>query len=203
MIRAQRYISPVQRICTIYTSHTTNLCQLSEVSKIVIYHTCNSMSTTTSVCPCCSKTVKDNCGAIECDLCKKWFHLKCSLLSSKSYKHYSITNDLWLCTLCKSEVFPFHNLNNPEIIEISFNSNAVCLCSKHICNLKLGSLPRLEVLSSIRSIPNLSDLYVDEHLPLQTNFKCTTPHMIFTVARNLIAPSQTIIFRLFTVISEA
>ena len=134
------------------------------------------MTTFTSVCPCCSKTVKDNCGAIECDLCKKWFHLKCSLLSSKSKKHYSITNNVWLCTLCKSEVFPFHNPNNPEIIEISFNSNAVCLCSKHISNLKLGSLPRLEVLSSIRRIPNLSDLDVDEHLPLQSNFKYYTTH---------------------------
>ena len=128
------------------------------------------------ICPKCVKVVRDDCRAIECDLCNNWYHLRCSLLTSKIYKYYCETNDLWLCSQCRLDTFPFSNINNTELIELSFNSNTACLCSKQLSNLKLNSLPRLDILSSINSIPHLFDLDADVQLPTQTNFKYYTTH---------------------------
>ena len=128
-------------------------------------------------CPCCNKRVSETQRAIECDICFRWFHLRCSLLSSKDYKYYSESNDLWLCDQCRSEIFPFHSVSTSELTKLHvFNSNSTCLCSNKIAKLNLDSLPCLDTISSINKMHQLSNLDADLHLPATSNFKYYSTH---------------------------
>ena len=127
-------------------------------------------------CPACGKIVLDNCKAIECDLCQSWYHLRCSQLSTKLYNYYTNNNDLWLCRRCRNDTFPYNNLDDRTLFDLSFNSNTKCLCSKTISNSKLDSMTHLDILSSLENIPNLTDVDAERNVPSQTNFKNYSTH---------------------------
>ncbi|XP_048586388.1 uncharacterized protein LOC125568354 [Nematostella vectensis] len=127
------------------------------------------------ICHICSKIIRKNCRAVECDSCLQWCHFKCSKLLLKQFNHLSLTNDLWLCQPCYSEVFPFHNLNNNDLLDLVFNSNTLCHCSPFIDRVRLENLPHLDIVSSLNS-PNLSDFDLDINIPSQINSKYYSPH---------------------------
>lgn len=127
-------------------------------------------------CKRCPKHVNDNCRAIECDVCLQWFHLKCTVLSTKEYNHLSRTNDFWMCLDCHNDTFPFNSLNHSELIELSFNSNTDCFCSNKIIYNKLNSLPCFDIMSLIDKNSNLSNIDVDQQLPVVSNFNYYSTH---------------------------
>jgi hypothetical protein len=127
-------------------------------------------------CPICSKLISRNCRAVECDLCLKWIHYKCSPLSLKQFNSLSVTNDFWLCQLCSRNVFPSFELNHFELLELSFNSNTKCQCSTNIDHARLLALPSLEITSTISNLPNVNDIDPDLDIPSQINSKYYTPH---------------------------
>lgn len=127
-------------------------------------------------CRICVKPVSNNCRAIECDLCLKWFHFKYSFLTLKHYNAISVTNDLWICQVCCYNIFPFHDLDTFELLELTFNLNTECYCSPCIDFARLENLPHFDFISSISNLPNLSDHDPDLNIPGLINFKYYTPH---------------------------
>ena len=67
------------------------------------------------------------------------------------------------------DLFPFQNLSNAEILDLSVNSNIDCLCSAQLARAKLDSLPRFDILTSVSNVPYLSDLERDLQIPSQRN----------------------------------
>lgn len=127
-------------------------------------------------CSNCFKNVRNNCRAIECDICLQWFHLKCTVLSIKEYNSISRTNEFWMCINCRNDTFSFNSITNSELIELSFNSNIECLCSNKIVSNKLDSLPCFNIMSLLDKNTNLSNIDVDEQLPVATNFNYYSTH---------------------------
>ena len=74
------------------------------------------------------------------------------------------------------DLFPFHNLTNAEILDLSFNSSTDCLCSAQLARAKLDLLPRFDILATVSNVPHLSDLHPDLQIPSQTNFKYYSIH---------------------------
>ena len=66
-------------------------------------------------CGKCNKPVFDNQNAIYCNSCFLWYHVRCSKLSLIHYHELSRSSESWTCTNCFT--FPFHNINDNEILE--------------------------------------------------------------------------------------
>ena len=129
----------------------------------------------TNKCFECKSNFRRNSRSLICSLCNNNVHLKCTLLAVRDYKYYQINADVWICNQCRSTIFPFYNVDNEELISLSFNSNTTCLCSKKISN-NLTSLPQFDLLSTINKIPSLFNSDSDEQLPLQNTLNYYTVH---------------------------
>ena len=127
-------------------------------------------------CPICLKSIRNNCRAVECDQCLEWCHFKCSLLTVKEFNSLSASNVLWLCQLCRHEVFPFCSLEDQELLKPAYNSNVKCQCSRSIEQALLSNLPQFDTISTISNLPNLNDFDPDNNIPNNVNFKYYTPH---------------------------
>ena len=56
-------------------------------------------------CKECCKTVKDSENAIECDICKSWYHLECGKITEKIHDLMSKNASIdWYCQTCKNEI---------------------------------------------------------------------------------------------------
>ena len=53
-------------------------------------------------CRSCHKTVGANERAISCDLCKRWTHLKCSDMATKTYNQNKNKEFPWVCNTCRT-----------------------------------------------------------------------------------------------------
>ena len=118
--------------------------------------------------------------AVECNLCLQWLHFKCSGLSQKHFNYLSKTHDVWFCQLCCCGIFHFHELENEELLELSFNSNTVCHCSAHLDSARIANLPHLNIVSAISNLPNLSHFDLDLNIPCQVKSKNYSPHEFHT-----------------------
>ena len=67
--------------------------------------------TTKCVCPGCLRTVAKNHRAVNCDLCLKWYHIKCENISPKQYNDFVRKSDInelfFTCSACHLESLPF------------------------------------------------------------------------------------------------
>lgn len=60
------------------------------------------------VCPKCDITVCDKDMALECEICEKWFHIKCQSLTEAEYKFIGEHKAVhWYCTSCNKNVATF------------------------------------------------------------------------------------------------
>lgn len=66
--------------------------------------------------------------------------------------------------------FPFHSIDDKELVKLSYNSNLSCLCSKHRVNAILEDLPVLHTTSNIGNIPQLSNSDPESNTPSKVNF---------------------------------
>ena len=76
-----------------------------------------SKSTNNVKIPCgkCNKEVIPD--AIECSLCLKWYHRRCSNLTKAKLRSIGI-NDNWLCMYCFN-IFPFSGVDDDEFFIIN------------------------------------------------------------------------------------
>ncbi|KAM7299100.1 hypothetical protein ISCGN_019667 [Ixodes scapularis] len=58
-----------------------------------------------SVCPCCTKRVRDNQAALCCHSCTGWFHRGCIHLSLAHYRQLGSLSDPWFCLVCSLPQF--------------------------------------------------------------------------------------------------
>ena len=66
-------------------------------------------------CPKCFKLVKNGQRGICCDICNKWYHLKCSLLKLSHFKSLEQSNESWFCRSCLGTSLPFNELTNAQL----------------------------------------------------------------------------------------
>ena len=102
--------------------------------------------------------------------------MKCPSLSIGEYNSITRKIKTWTCLNCQSEIFLLHSLEREELIALSFNSNAECLCSTKISNHRQDTLPCFDVMTSIDKNPNLHSIDIDLNLPIATNFKYYSAH---------------------------
>ena len=66
-------------------------------------------------CSICSRTVAKNHRAIECDLCKRWVHIKCNYITPTQYESLKVDVTNWYCINCMKEAIPFSNSNDDNL----------------------------------------------------------------------------------------
>ena len=94
-------------------------------------------------CPCeiCLRPCKRNQCAIQCDMCDEWIHLKCTVISPLKFHTLCSSTEPYLCQNCYSELFPFQNLDDKQLLNEMRNDDCyvvsaaegiepglVCLC---------------------------------------------------------------------------
>ena len=100
---------------------------------------CNSQKISI-VCSVCDKRNNRADTSVFCRNCNSVVHKKCSRL--KQAELLELKRDrvsfLWECSTCMKDKFPFHSVDNMDIVSGSFNSNFSCKCQK-TTNFVLGS----------------------------------------------------------------
>ena len=51
-------------------------------------------------CAICSKKVKSDHKAIQCDMCDQWVHITCNGNSEEEYERLKIDDNVWHCVMC-------------------------------------------------------------------------------------------------------
>ena len=125
--------------CFFYNKHYRLLSSFVNYKRYCNHTFCNSQNISI-VCSVCDKRNNRAGTGIFCRNCNSVVHKKCSrlkqaeLLELKSKK----VSFLWECSTCMKDKFPFHSLDNMDIVSGSFNSNFSCKCRK-TANFVLGS----------------------------------------------------------------
>ena len=93
--------------------------------------------------PCvkCSKPVKTNQKGIECNICMKWIHLKCTKLSIAQYDYLEGNNDTpFLCYICNPEWVcfipdnPNHGFATPPTLPTHHETSSTLLIPDTVTN---------------------------------------------------------------------
>ena len=51
-------------------------------------------------CGICSKTVRSNQRAVQCDSCNAWYHVKCMQMNTHVYEALANSSCIWECVVC-------------------------------------------------------------------------------------------------------
>ena len=121
-------------------------------------------------CAICNKLIRSNGRKLECSLCNLCYHFNCTSLTLADYKYFKSSSLGWTCQTCSKSIFPFHSIEDNELVKLSFNSNLSCLCSKNTVNAILEDLPMLQTISNIGNIPHLSNFDPACNTPSKVNF---------------------------------
>ena len=74
-------------------------------------------------CSICNKRVKNHESIVNCTLCKLPTHSRCLPIYSLDDIAYATNeNGHWSCTSCLADIFPFHQIENNEEIQIELNN---------------------------------------------------------------------------------
>ena len=75
------------------------------------------------ICPICNKLWKSGQDSIQCTICEKWIHFRCSLLNLNEFSEFSDSalSKPWFCVKCVGSFMPFTCLNDNQLfIETNF-----------------------------------------------------------------------------------
>ena len=101
------------------TLHTTRSSTSVDPSPVQRYNT---------QCNVCSNNVKQQNAAIPCPSCNHLIHKKCTKLTPNVISQLKHTVNVWECSTCTENKFPFSQADDAEIIHECFNSNWSCGC---------------------------------------------------------------------------
>ena len=107
-------------------------------------------------CAICDKLIRSNGRKLKCSLCNFYYHFNCTSLTLPDYKYFKSSSLGWTCQTCSQSTFPFHSIEDNELVKLSYNSNLSCLCSKNSVNVILEDLPVLQAISNVGNIPHLA-----------------------------------------------
>ena len=116
--------------------------------------------------PCvkCLKPVKTNQKGIECDICMKWIHFKCTKLSIAQYNYLEENNDTpFLCYIC--------------------NPDWVCLIPDNP-NHGFATPPTLPTVHETSSIPLLPDAVTNSTNSISSKDLSSTPNYLDPTSLN-------------------
>lgn len=113
---------------------------------------------------------------MNCSLCNLCYHFNCTSLTLADYKYFKSSSLGLTCQIWCQSTFPFHSIDNKELVKLSNNSNLSCLCSKYSVNAILEDLPVLHTTSNIDNIPHLSYSDPESNTPSKVNFNCFDIH---------------------------
>ena len=113
-------------------------------------------------CGICSKSVKKNQKAIQCDSCDLWVHTACNGVSDTNYENLKTDPDPWFCLVCSLKYnlnnVPFTRCSNSDLININ-NSNSMRF---------LESLPNVEIVNETCKFSMLSSNDASIEIPLKS-----------------------------------
>ena len=141
-------------------------------------------------CHCCQK-IRRNGRVVACYVCRGIFHLKCTLLSLKDFKHLK-SERTWNCCSC-ADIFPFNTIETDELLQLTFNSNLSCLCTN---NISLADLSAFEYISGTNNTPNLNGIDPESNVQSRVNFDYCTPHQ-FHSSSNITNSSSEKVYSVF------
>ena len=138
-------------------------------------------------CSVCSNLIKKPKCSIPCPTCRHLVHKKCSILTPYQIQILKHQSNIWECPTCTKDKFPFSEIEDDEILTLSFNSNWSCNCQK-----QRPSLPDEKTLTDFKlllskqnqndsSCSNFSgdtefDEQFDAHHSLKPDFKYYETH---------------------------
>ena len=95
-------------------------------------------------CKCgkCQKNMSVNLQVINCDTCKKYFHVKCSGTSKQSFLKLKNKNKTWTCYNCVSKLLPFSGIDNNELfLELQNKPNLINATPSFTIQFLLDQMP--------------------------------------------------------------
>ena len=133
---------------------------------------------------------------IPCKQCHCLIHRKCVKLNHNTLKSIREDIDSWNCSTCRSLQFPFMNLTDSEITQLTFNSNYDCICKEFSHENALESKTNNDLIKKI-NLPQLQlneyscdhSVDVDEQIDLKCNFDYYSVHK-FPKLKNNISPKN-------------
>ena len=70
-------------------------------------------------CNVCLKTIAVNHIKVSCSCCQKYSHIKCNKIDSQMYDKILKDHDPILCSNCKSDNIPFHNITDIQLSAVN------------------------------------------------------------------------------------
>ena len=143
-------------------------------------------ATYNSACKVCRKKVNQPNSAIPCPSCNHLIHKKCTKLTPNLLAQLKLYPNVWECSYCSEDKFPFSQFDDEEIYLDSFNSNWTCGCKtdiKPFVNASENSQYKLIISKNNES--NNHDFDFDENFnayhTLVHNFKYYETHDFHTM----------------------
>ena len=65
-------------------------------------------------CGVCTRLVKDEHKAVQCDICNFWNHIKCDKVDPGMYQNLIKSDEPYVCYKCREENVPFQKLSNDQ-----------------------------------------------------------------------------------------
>ena len=136
-----------------------------------------------NICSVCLRQLRIKQIGIPCKQCHCLIHRKCAKFNHNTLK--SIREDInsWNCSSCRSLQFPFMNLTDSEINQLTFNSNYNCICKEFSHENALESKTNNDLIEII----NLPQLHLNEYscdhsvdVDEQIDLKCNFDYYNFT-----------------------
>jgi len=70
-----------------------------------------------SICPKCGNKCLDEERCVLCEVCDKWFHIKCQKISVRKYNEMASDNKMYVCSeKCQSSLLPFSACDNVDFL---------------------------------------------------------------------------------------
>ena len=113
---------------------TTGIFPFSALSKTKLFELSNhrlqkfsrenlTLTDYTDQCTICERKLKKNNPGVPCSNCKARIHVKCSKITDPK-RNFHLYRGNWQCGKCASDQYPFFDIDENNLRDLSFNSNA-------------------------------------------------------------------------------
>ena len=141
------------------------------------------------ICSVCNKSIYGASlkKAIPCQTCMCLIHRRCSRLKPWEAANLSQIIQQWSCAKCQQSTFPFADINDEDMLALTFNSNFSCPCQvRHTESNDYNLLGKLELCKlNLKEHDYLFDNDIDNHAKFHTNFDFYSTHAFHKLKTNI------------------